>query len=162
MDIREIMEAGRITVDVQTGPELRGVDVRGRPWEHYAYTFALELAGERLLSGAPYVAGTGLEAPADPADIFGAVVSDVQSVAPYLETAEEMDRNVDAQTRQNVAPGFAPAGWEEWATDMGAEWTSPAGAVESMRAFQEIAARAAVLRDRLPADVWVALLELEQ
>ncbi len=158
MTLQEIMDAARARVEITDGPTFTTSD---DGWEHNAYRFRLTIADEMLISNAPYCAGTGLAAPADPVDVFGSIVSDVQSVAPYMETRDEMDRNVDAQTRQACAPGFAPAGWEDWASDMGAAFEMPRAAVQSMRAFQEMVARASLLRERLAPDVWTALIDVE-
>lgn len=158
MTLQEIMDAANVAVEITEGPDHRRLH-RGEKWEHNAYAFRLTLRGEVLVNHGPYVAGMAHDFPTA-ADVFGAVVSDVQHVAPYMETEAEMDANVDAQTRQACHVGFAPAGWEEWASDMG-ETLTPAAAVASMRAFQEMVSRAALLRDRMSPREWEALLNVE-
>ena len=158
--LADIMAAEHITITLSEPERTR--DEQG--WDHHAFRFTLDIAGEQLMSNAPYSAGLGIDVQGiTDADVFGAVVMDCQSIAPYLDSREQMDYDVDAQTRQSVAPGFPPSGWEEWADDLGMiqDGATPASVVQSMRAFQEMAAHAALLREMLGADVFDELMALE-
>lgn len=161
-DLTAAMDAARITVGLVDGPSVETTD----GWQHRKYWFALSIAGE-YLGRYPYSAGMGLEAPPSAADMFGAILSDCASVEPYANDDAEEERNVWPQSRAAWPPA-----WDEWANDLGllqcgdtrggfpTEPYSPPNLRKIADDFREIMSRRALLRDRLGAERYDALLEI--
>lgn len=148
-----------ISIEID-GPEYREKG-SGDAWQspHYAYSFMLDVKGERLISNGFYGTGTG-HAPgsATPADVFGSILSDCSSVEPYANTDEEEERNVYPQTRSEWPPN-----WDEWADDLGFFADGHPGRGQLRRIagdFRDIMSRRALLRDRLGVETYDALLEI--
>ena len=162
-ELAAAMGAMNITAEVTEGPEVRTVD----GWQHRHYRFRLSIAGEHL-GHYPYSAGMGHTSPPDATDLFGAILADCQSIEPYANDDADEARNVYPQTRSAWPPR-----WDEWADDLGmlqphAEITRDGFPKHTGRAnlrkladdFREIMSRRALLRDRLGADRYAALLAI--
>lgn len=150
-ELRAAMHDLGIVVEITAGPTLTATD----GWDHNAYRWSLTIRGEQLMSNATYSAGTGLPVPADPADVFGSLISDLQSVEPYAVSDEEEERSVMAQERASWPPG-----WDEWADDL-ALVTNARSARKAADDFREIMARRWLIRDRLGADAYARIISAE-
>lgn len=120
---------------VTVEPRYIGETTDPEGWQHHEWRFRLEVNGELLLDNARYGAGLAIT-DVSPADIFGSVVSDCQSIASYDD-------------------------WLDWAEDLG--WLESAdGARKARDAHREITARASLLREQLGDETFSELLDETQ